>query len=138
MLPTQPTLSTQPSESADGLTFTQYLASTTTSTAVYMIGYFDLTNSTFSFDRARDGMVSAVNGTLLGESAISLGGQPGRELRVMGKSKDGISFQVHARIYQIQLRVFVLQYIYQPEFADESTTRNQNKYFDSFAVNSRQ
>ena len=138
MLPAQPTLSSQPSESADGLKFTQYLASTTTSNAVYMIGYFDLTNATFSFDRARDGMVNAVNGTLLGESAISLGGHPGRELRVSGKSNEGISFQVRARIYQIDLRVFVLQYIYQPEFAGDSLTSNQNRYFDSFSVNSGQ
>ena len=49
---------------------------------VFMVGYFDvLSGSTYSLEKGRDGMVKAVDGTLLSDESISLGGKPGRRFR---------------------------------------------------------
>jgi hypothetical protein len=134
-LPTTPKLSTQESASADGVKFTQYMSSAESSTAVFLTGYFDqLPNTTFNFDRARDGMVNAVNGTLVSESQINLGTSLGRELLVAGRTATGLEFMTRARLYQVQTRVFVLQVIYQKESSAAVVTREGNKYFDSFRV----
>ena len=111
LMPAQPKLTTQQATSADGIPFTQYLANSTSPTAVTITSYFDqLPGSTFNFDNARDGMVKAINGTLQKESAISLGGASGLELLVLA-NLEGTDAIFRVRIYHVKTRIFVLQFI---------------------------
>lgn len=136
LMPTTPTLSTQDSKTADGVKFLQYLASASNDNELCLIGYFDhIPGSTFSFDKARDGFVGAVNGTLASESSISLGGYPGRQLKVVGKAADGVDYILHVRIYDVRNRVYVVQFIIaRAADGDAVVNADARKYFDSFAV----
>ena len=100
----------------------------------YMIGYFDYTETmNFSLDGARDGMIEAVKGTLLAEKSISLGRYPGRELRVLAKDASGTEYLTRARYYDINRRVYVVQFII-PKSAEAESAAKAAKYFDSFQV----
>jgi hypothetical protein len=132
LVPSQPTVDSQEATSASGEKFTQYKATVVSAGVVYIIGYFDYSAPTiFTFDKARDGMVEAVQGTLLSERSISLGGSPGRELRLSAKDSSGAEYLMLARFYDIDRRVYVLQFITakSPETEFESRA---NRYFDSF------
>lgn len=133
LLPAQPKVGTQESATADGEKFTQYKAAVSDGNVVYLIGYFDhIPGTTFSLDKARDGMVGAIKGTLLSESAVSLGGSPGRDLRVSAKGSDGTEFLVRARFYDVDKRVYVLQFII-PKVEDDSASAEKTaRFFDSF------
>ncbi len=135
-LPAQPTLSTQEATTADGQKFPQYLAAVTEPGDVaYMTGYFDYVPGTiFSADAARDGMVKRVNGILLSEKTISLGGYPGRELRVSAKPDGGTEYIIRARFYETEKRVYVLQFIVPKSLESDVTEVKGIKYFDSFQV----
>ena len=135
LLPTQPTVGSQEATSSDGIKFTQYKAAVFSGDVAYMIGYFDYTTDmTFTFDKARDGMIGAVNGTLLNERSISLGGYPGRELRVLAKDDNGNQYDMRARFYDVDRRIFVLQFIAPKSTPVEITDPKATKYFDSFQV----
>lgn len=88
LLPGEPKLSTQEGTTATGEKFLQYLAASPDSIdTLCMVGYFDYAQGMiFSFDHGRDGMVTAIKGTLISEKAISLGGNPGRELKISAKA----------------------------------------------------
>jgi len=146
-LPAQPSLTTQEATTADGQKFPQYLASVVEPGDIaFMIGYFDNVPGTiFSADAARDGMVKRINGTLISETAISLGGFPGRELKVLAKPApeqpaegakpaDGVEYTVRARFYEVDKRVYVLQLISPKALDSEALTAKATKYFDSFQV----
>jgi hypothetical protein len=134
-LPSQPELGTQESATADGVKFTQYKAVVTTGKSMFLVGYFDhVPGTVFSLDKARDGMVNGVKGTLLSESAISLGASPGRELKVVTKSEEGTEFLLRTRIYDVDKRVYVLQFVILKSDDDSTAAANAAKYFDSFQV----
>jgi hypothetical protein len=133
-LPTQPKLSTQESATADGQKFLQYMATAQEPTAVYLIGYFDhVAGTTFSADRARDGMVAAVKGTLVSERTISVNGYPGRELKV-GTSTEGTDYIILVKFYDTDSRVYVQQVIFPKSFESEAMNAKAAKYFDSFQI----
>ena len=135
MLPSQPTTGTQESATADGAKFTQYKATVVDGGTVYLIGYFDhVPGTSFSFDRARDGMVGAVKGTLLEESNLTLSANPGRELKVATKDDQGIDYLLRARFYDVDQRVYVIQFIYPKATNDEAMSAAGAKYFDSFQL----
>lgn len=93
LVPAQPTLTTQDSATASGEKVTQYVALSSEANSVYLTAYFDhIPGATFSMDKARDGMVQAVDGTLLRDTVISLDGNPGREIKILAKGKDGAEF----------------------------------------------
>lgn len=145
-LPAQPTLSTQEATAATGDKFPQYLAAVEQSDVGYMIGYFDnLPGTVFSPDAARDGMVKQVKGTLISETAISLGGYPGRELKVSAKPApaqlaegakpaEEVEYIVRARYYEVDKRVYVLQIIFPKSLDGDAVSAKAAKYFDSFQV----
>lgn len=135
-LPVQPTLTTQPSKTADGVSFLQYMAASSNDRVACLVGYFDRTpGSTFSFDKARDGFVGAVNGTLISEAPITFQGQPGRQLRVEGRGTDGVTYVLRVRIYDMVNRIYVVQFIAGKSDADApGITRDASQYFDSFSV----
>jgi hypothetical protein len=134
LLPSQPTVDSQEATSTSGNKFTQYKATVTGANVVYMIGYFDYSPpTTFTLEKGRDGMVNAVKGTLLTERAISLGGAPGREIHVGAKDESGLEFVIFARFYDIDHRVYVVQFI-TTKAGEATADMKANKYFDSFQV----
>ena len=135
LLPTQPKITTQEAATAEGEKFPQYMASSSDSSALFLIGYFDyVPGITFSLDKARDGMVQAVKGTLISEGSISLGGSPGRELKVSATGADGVEYLVQARFYDMGKRVYVLQFIFAKAADDGGSAAKSAKYFESFRV----
>ena len=135
-LPTQPKLSTQDSQTADGVKFLQYMATSSTDAEVCLIGYFDrVPGTTFSLDKARDGFVNAIKGTLISENNITLAGQPGLEARVEGTGSDGAQYVLRVRIYNMGTRIYVVQFIAAKADADSPIRkRNAAQYFASFTV----
>jgi hypothetical protein len=136
LLPKEPTLSTEITTAATGEKLPQYVALSTEGNGVFYASYSDLlTNMTFSFDNARDGMLAAGKGTLISESPISLGGAPGRELRVLMKGPDDIEYFDRVRFYQVGLRIYLLQYFF-PKSQDGSAlvAANAARFFDSFKL----
>jgi|ERR1700682_2297090 len=134
LLPAEPKLSTQESATADGQKFSQYMAIVRDQDAIYLVGYFDHAPGTvFSADRARDGMVTAVKGTLLSERTISLSGYPGRELKVAAKSET-TDYIIQAKFWDTENRVYVLQVVYPKSVEGESINTRAAQYFDSFQV----
>jgi hypothetical protein len=133
-LPAQPDLSTQESATADGQKFLQYMAKVQQSNVVYLVGYFDhVPGTTFSADRARDGMVSAVKGTLVSERTISLDGYPGREFKVVAKFET-TDYVLLAKFWDAENRVYVLQVVYPKSSESEAMSKSAAKYFDSFQI----
>jgi len=133
-LPAQPKLSTQESATADGQKFPQYMATIRDQDAIYLVGYFDHVPGTiFAADRARDGMVAAVKGTLVSERTISLSGYPGRELKVAAKS-ESTDYIILAKFWDTENRVYVLQVVYPKSDEGESINTRAAQYFDSFQV----
>jgi hypothetical protein len=144
-LPAQPKLSTQEGAAADGQKFPQYLASVVNGDDVaIMVGYFDtLPNLTFSEDAARDGMVKQVNGTLISEAPISLGSYSGREFKVStkftqpaadAKPAEEIEYIVRARVYEVDKRIYVLEFVFPKSLENDALAAKATKYFDSFQV----
>ncbi len=135
LFPGEPKLTTQDTTAATGEKMLQYLAMSSDSGAVYMVGYFDsAANMTFSFDKARDGFVAAVKGTLLAEKAISLDGNPGRELKVLAKISEADELIMMVRFFQAGMRIYVIQLIV-PKSSEAATSAEKNvNYFDSFQI----
>src|SRR5713226_9735467 len=134
LFPGEPKLTTQDTTAATGEKMLQYLAMSSDSGAVYMVGYFDsAANMTFSFDKARDGFVAAVKGTLLAEKAISLDGNPGRELKVLAKISDADELMMVGFV-QVGVRIYVIQLIV-PKSSEAAISAEKNvNYFDSFRI----
>jgi hypothetical protein len=138
LVPTQPKISTQDTTDADGHKVPQYLASSPDGNGVFMIGYFDYKPPvTFSFDKARDSMLKAMEATLLGEDTVSLGSSPGRQLRLLAKAPEGQEFMVRARLYDVAGRVFVLQCIFPKAEDGLVVVEKCGKFIDSFKVEPR-
>lgn len=146
-LPAQPKISSQESSTADGKKFPQYLAMVTEpGDVVYIVAYFDsLPGTTFSQEKARDGMVAAVKGTLVNETAISLGGYSGRELNIstmLGTDEpkagteavDAVEYFDKARFYEVEKRVYVLQLLAPKSLWGAELKAKAAKYFDSFQI----
>jgi len=137
LLPAQPTVGSQEASSSDGRKFTQYKAGFQTADMSYLIGYFDYQAPTiFTFDKARDGMVTAVNGTLVNERSITLSGFPGRELRINAKDEAGIEYDMRARFYDVNQRIYVLQFFALKSTPLEIADPKAARYFDSFQLSS--
>ena len=133
-LPQQPTLSTEETTASTGEKLPQYMALVTEGNGGYMVAYFDYpSDMTFSLDKARSGMVEGIHGTLIGEESISLGGSPGRQVRIEAKYSSGEVFIDRVRFYDVNRRIYVLQCI-----VPKTEAVNQcEKFFDSFKVETR-
>ena len=134
LLPSQPSVGTQEAATADGTKFTQYKATVAGDGAVFMVAYFDYAQGiVFTIDKARDGMVEAIHGTLLTERPVTLSGQTGRELRVAAKDESGTEYIIRARMFDMSGRVYVLQMI-TPKVNDEASVTIADRYMNSFQV----
>jgi hypothetical protein len=129
-----PKVGSQTGKAASG-DIVQYMASATMGSSYLMVGYFDYPNSvTFSLDSARDGMVNSLHGTLMNEESISLGGAPGRSVKILSRADNGTEFIDLARLYDVNRRIYILQCLNTkaeegPDTADVCAT-----FFDSFKV----
>lgn len=133
LLPTQPVLNSQDATTSTGQKATQHYASSTDESTAYLVGYFDKAGATFSFDRARDGMVAKIRGTLLAEKVISLSGYAGREVKVAAKGSDGGDYIAVARYYEVKERIYVVEVVF-PKENESAAAGKSAKFFDSFAV----
>lgn len=135
MFPSEPKLSTQNISSPTGDAMTQYMAMSMGQNLLFMVGYFDYGSGiVFNLDKARDGMLDSVKGTLLDEQSISLGGAPGKQIRIVGRTDEGIEFINRARFYDISPRVFVLQCMVQRSQDGPEASDRCERFFDSFRV----
>jgi len=138
LLPNEPKLSTENATAKTGESLPQCVALSAGPDGVFYVSYSDyLPNMTFSFDDARNGMLNFTKGTLISENSISLGGAPGRELKVLLKDTKGGENIIRARFYDVNRRIYILQY-YFPKSEDGSdlATAKADKFFDSFKVQS--
>jgi|SRR2546423_1129740 len=131
----QPKLTSQNITAASGDSMLQYMASAPVGIGIVMVGYFDYPSTVvFSLDEARNGMVKSLQGTLINEEAISLGGSPGRALRIAAKTETGFDFIDRARFYDVSRRIYVLQCLFPKTDDNESTAQRCEQFFDSFRV----
>jgi hypothetical protein len=134
LLPQQPKISTQDGTAATGEKMKQYLAQAGDSASFYFLAYFDYdTGMTFSLDKARDGVVEGVKGTLLNQQAISMGGYSGREFKIAA-SNQNIDLLMRVRIYDIAGRVYILQHLFKKSDDSPRMAEKTTKFFDSFKV----
>jgi hypothetical protein len=87
----------------------------------------------FSLDKARDGAIGNLKGTLLKEEAISLGGYAGRDLKVSA-TKGDMDLILRSRIYDIGGRVYILQHLFKKVSDSPATAQKTAMFFDSFKV----
>jgi len=132
-LPEQPKLSKQVATDPNGKPFDQHLATTEGSDATIIIGYFDYQGSTFSLDRARDGVVRSVKGKLVSEAEIKLGSFPGRNM-IVEAELDGFSIRAYVRFFDAGQRVYMLQYLVIQSDDGPQQKTSIAKLFDSFKV----
>jgi hypothetical protein len=133
--PQQPQLKSQETTLSAGVKFTQYVTQAMDSDGVYEVSYFDYTpDINYSLDTARDSMVNAVKGTVLSEEAINLGGYAGRAFVISAKLESGTGTLMHARIYDIGRRVYLLQHLFLKSSDSSAMGEKTTKFFDSFKV----
>lgn len=137
LLPAAPRLNSQSATTPDGTALTQYMAMVADGDGMLMVAYFDYANDVqFNLDKGRDGMINSVHGTLLDEHAISLGGFPGRQIRVLGRTEQGVEFIDRARFYDVKPRVYVLQCLIPKPLDTPAIAEKCEQFFDSFRVRS--
>ena len=134
LLPQQPKLTTQDGTAASGEKLKQYMAQAGDSDSFYFLAYFDYdTGMTFSLDKARDGVVEGVKGTLLEQQAISMGGYSGREFKIAA-SNQNIDILMRVRVYDVAGRVYILQHLFRKSNDTPKIAEKTTKFFDSFKV----
>lgn len=137
LLPAEPKVSTQNISAPDGSPLTQYLAMVADGMGMLMVAYFDYpADVVFSLDKGRDGMITSINGTLLDEHSMSLGGAPGRQIKVAARTEQGLEFIDRARFYDVKPRVYVLQCIFPKSLDSPAIAERCDQFFDSFRVRS--
>jgi hypothetical protein len=133
-LPNQPKISSQEAQNSEGLKFTQHLASAYSEGTMCLIGYFDIGDTVvYSLEKGRDGMVSTVKGTLVSEQPVTLNGHPGIEIKI-GWKNSGADYLTQARIYAVNKRVYIVQFLTLGPDTPQSQVASARRYFDSFSV----
>jgi hypothetical protein len=135
MFPSEPKLSSQTTTGPSGEPLIQRLAMASDGGMAFMIGYFDYGSGViFSLDKARDGMLENVKGTLLDEQSIILAGFPGRQFKFQARTDAGLEFIDRARIYDVKPRVYVVQCLAQKSQDGPVPVGKCERFFDSFRV----
>lgn len=138
LVPGEPRLSRQEILTSNGKKVTQYRATASEANFAVFVAYYDYASAmTYSLNQSRAGIVASL-GTLLSESKISLGDHPGIEMNISAKRPGGIEFLVRVRIYDVDRRVYVLQFIIPRSEDNEVSAQKATRYFDSFRVTKRQ
>jgi hypothetical protein len=101
----------------------------------YLVGYMNQPVSVEAADRDRflsmaaESGITSAGGTVIGNTAISLDGSPGRE--VTGKLK---GFSYRSRVYLVGKRIY-LSIVWLP--SNDIDSQNAAKFFESFKIISR-
>jgi hypothetical protein len=135
LLPAQPTLDTEQSNSAVPKTYTAFSV-VGFPPGIIEIRYFDLSpNQSFSLDDLRDSEIKRLKnkGTLVSDKPISLEGYPGRQLVVLER-KSGAEVTI-SRVYKVGQRAYTISFELGGT-ADESYALKSGsaKFFDSFQI----
>jgi hypothetical protein len=137
LVPGEPRLSRQEILTSNGKKVTQYRATAAEANFAVFVGYYDYASAmTYSLKQARGGIVASL-GTLLSESEISLEGHPGLEMNISAKRPNEPEFLVRVRIYDVDRRVYVLQFIIPRSEDNDISAQKAMKYFDSFRITKR-
>lgn len=137
LVPGEPRLSRQEILTSNGKKVTQYRATASEANFAVFLGYYDYASAmTYSLKQARGGIVASL-GTLLSESEISLEGHPGLEMNISAKRPNETEFLVRVRIYDVDRRVYVLQFIIPRSEDNDISAQKATKYFDSFRITKR-
>jgi hypothetical protein len=130
--PVSPAVSTQQSKNKDGEPLTQHMVSAMEGDAVFLLGYFEiLSGQVFTISEARDGMLRNVNGTLLSETAITLGAYSGTDL-VLTADAQGNSYVMNVRVIHTPRRAYVIQAIFLRTAPHQS--EKTARFFSSFQI----
>lgn len=134
-LPKEPKVFAQDVEPPAGGKVKQFYAGASDGTSLSVVLYFDYgADSDFSLERARDGVLSGVEATLLWEQPVSLGGHAGKELRMAVRNAAGREVVARVRFYDVARRIYCLQCL-TPKAADGPAAAEKCvKFFDSFKV----
>ena len=134
LMPKNPSLETQMVNTPIGPIEIQFFSAELADTA-YVVGYSDYpaafvaqSNPVIMLDGARDGAVANVQGKLVSETVIFIGGYPGRELRI--ETLDG-KFAAMSRIFLVNNRLYQVMVVMP---ADRTITDEIRTYLDSFAL----
>jgi hypothetical protein len=137
LVPGEPRLSRQETVTSSGKKIARYRATASDANFAVFVGYYDYAKAmTYSLTQARDSIVAST-GTRLSERKINLGIHPGLEMNVSAKSPDGTELLVRVRIYDVDRRVYVLQFIIPRSEDDNVSAEKAARYFDSFRVTKR-
>ncbi len=137
LVPGEPRLSTQQMLTSNGKKVTQYRATASEANFAVFVGHYDYASAmTYSLKQARGGIVASL-GTLLNETEISLEGHPGLEMHISAKRPGGTEFLVRVRIYDVDRRVYVLQFIIPRSEDNDISAQKATMYFDSFRITKR-
>lgn len=135
LLPAEPKLSKQDVKNKDGLALTQYLSQVAKGNGLLMVGYFDYAaDKTFSLQKAQEGMIANIKGTLVSEEPVSLGRNAGKAVRVKA-SANGIDFVALSRFFDVDRRIYILIYLFPEKESEQEHKPQADKFFDSFSVN---
>jgi hypothetical protein len=135
LVPAEPKLSKQEILTSNGKKVTQYRATASDANFAVFVAYYDYAaGMSYGLERARDGIVGST-GTLLSERRINLEeGHLGLEINISAKRPEGIEFLVRVRIYDVDRRVYVLQFIIPRSEDNNVSAERATRYFDSFRV----
>lgn len=137
LVPGEPRLSRQEVLTSNGKKVTQYRATASESNFAVFVGYYDYSSAmTYSLNHARDNIIASL-GTLLSQSEIGLDGHPGLEMNISAKRPDSIEFLVRVRIYEVDRRVYVLQFIIPRSEDNAISAETATRYFASFRITKR-
>jgi len=137
LVPAEPGLSKQEILTSNGKKVIQYRATASESNFAVFVAYYDYApGMSYRLEQARDVMVGST-GTLLSARRIMLEGHPGLEMNISAKRPNAIELLVRVRIYDVDRRVYVLQFIIPRSEDNNVSAEKATRYFDSFRVTKR-
>lgn len=103
----------------------------------FVIEYFE--NLTVSdpekyLEGTRDGIVKAINGTLVGANKISLDGHPGREITMSITTENGAIVISQTRIYLVGTSMFSVSYVWRKDMDQATAAKIGERFFASLKI----
>ena len=107
----------------------------------FVVEYFDnipATDADKYLDGTRDGIVQALNGTVVSESKLSLDGHPGRELTMSLSGQNGTAVMSRTRFYLVGTSMFSLSYVWLKDLDPALATKTGERFFSSVRIRPEQ
>ena len=101
------------------------------------VAYYDYASTMeYSLNQAREVIIGS-RGTLLSEGKISFGGARGIEMNISSKGPDGVEYLLRVKLYDIDRRVYVVQFIIPRSEDNNESAEKAARFFNSFRVMKR-